>query len=146
MSGMFALQCYELFSEPEFESYYPTYDFEEEEFEVGKSLSMIAVELEGRTGQSKQYLDQEEVDKQLRVSFRFKNGTYVDAVYCNQLYSELIEEGEQSDSLRGKILADKFKDTNYVCPNVTSTKTITNKMQFKAQITSCNYAKQTVYA
>ena len=59
--------------------------------------------------------------RDVRVSFRYGPGTYLDAVWCRDLYASLIEQAETSTSAHTKKIADFFLDgTPHICPNVTS--------------------------
>ena len=75
MTTVFALQLHALLTEPEFLSFEPTIKLEKS-FNIDKMESMIALKLRARNATNgNKELKQEEVDKDVRVSFKFSNGT-----------------------------------------------------------------------
>ena len=49
---------------------------------------MVAVEIRGRSEGTRKELTDEEIMKDLRVSFLVSNGSYLDAVFCTDLYAD----------------------------------------------------------
>ena len=118
MTVTFGLQFIDLVRNPEYQNFAPTYEYDQS-FRVENADSMVAIQISGRD-YYKNLLTNDEIMQDLRVWFKLTNETYVDAVYCKDLYADLIDRASQSDSPRAQFFADQFKDSFYVCPNVTS--------------------------
>ena len=83
--------------------------------------------------------------KDLRVSFKLSNGTYLDAVLCRDLYADQIEQARSSNSTRAKEIAESFQDRAFVCPNVTSFDFL-KENDMKTWVTRCEGGVQNIYA
>ena len=80
------------------------------------------------------------------MRFSISNGTKVDAVYCKDLYADLIEGADQSDSERAKFIANIYQNSHYICPNLTSFDFLDKETHFVAKISKCNTKHLTSYA
>ena len=69
MTLVVSIQFYKLVKYPEFESYAPTYDYSHQQFDIDKTMSMIAVKLEGINISEKRMMTLREVSANIRVSF-----------------------------------------------------------------------------
>ena len=145
MTATFGFQLHELIVEPEFQSFAPTFEYDER-FDVDYLHSMVAVEIRGRSEGTSKELTDEEIIKDLRVSFLVSNGSYLDAVFCTDLYADQIQQAEESDSARAKDLAALFRARSFICPNVTSFDFLKKETVMKIQIKDCQNGVQGVYA
>ena len=87
--------------------------------------------------------------RDLRVSFRYGPGTFLDAVWCTDLYADLIEQAETSTSAFTKTIAEFFTDEDsnpYICPNVTSFDFLSENITMNTLIDPCKRGVQNVYA
>ena len=91
MTVTFGFQSNTLIRDPEYKSFAPTYEYVAR-FDVDYLHSMVAIKLRGEDEKKGKSMSQKSLMKDLRVSFKLSNGTYLDAIYCSDLYADLIEQ------------------------------------------------------